>query len=61
LRGQYNAITAASLAEVRAKKDPNVIFGYTANYAWRHHEKVGIPFGELEQTGIRCTSGWKLI
>lgn len=40
LRGQYNAITAASLAEVRATKGINVIFGYTANYAWAVHEKV---------------------
>jgi hypothetical protein len=42
LRGQYNAITAASLAETRARKDPNVIFGYTANYAWAVHENVTI-------------------
>jgi len=51
LRGQYNAITAASLAEVRAKKDPNVIFGYTANYAWAVHEKVGIPLENWSRPG----------
>lgn len=43
IRAQHSAVTAESLAEVRASKEPSVIFGYSANYALWVHEMVGIP------------------
>ena len=42
IRGQFNAITAASLTRVRSIKDPNIIFGYGVNYAAWVHEMVGV-------------------
>ena len=41
LAAQHRSIVAASLAEVRSRTDPNIIFGYSAGYALAVHEKIG--------------------
>jgi len=42
LSGEHRAVVAASLSEVRSRKEPNLMFGYSANYALAVHEMVGV-------------------
>ena len=51
LAAQHRAVQAAALSEVRSHNEPNVMFGYSANYAFVVHEKIEAEHWSREGSG----------